>query len=99
MAVFISEDKKELIVTCGCGCEDAIHITIEADEDTYEYAFMTYMNGKFYSEQERGLFRTIADKTKKIWAILRNKDYYYSDIRMSRADFEEFKRYINSFPR
>ena len=28
----MSEDKKELIVTCKCGCQDTIHIKVD-DED------------------------------------------------------------------
>lgn len=32
---------------------------------------------------------------KKIWAIIRNKDYYYSEICMTRKDFETFREYIN----
>lgn len=96
MAVFKWEEKNELIITCGCGCEDSIHFAVDP-EDGYEYAVMTYMNGSFYRDQEDGVLGTIKRKAKKIWAILMNKDYYYSDIRMSRADFEEFRSYINSF--
>lgn len=28
MSVMILEDKKELIVTCKCGCQDTIHIRV-----------------------------------------------------------------------
>lgn len=41
------------------------------------------------------IFDVIKLKLKKIWAILRNKDFYYSEISMSREDFETFKEYIN----
>lgn len=28
MAVMISEDKKDLIVTCKCGCDEGVHLHI-----------------------------------------------------------------------
>ncbi len=32
---------------------------------------------------------------KKIWAIIRNRDFYYSEVIMRRSDFTDFKNYIN----
>ena len=43
MAVMISDDKKDLIVTCKCGCQDAIRIKI-GDEDRYDH----YPNSDLY---------------------------------------------------
>ena len=98
MAVMISDDKKDLIVTCKCGCQDAIHIKVDdEDKDADYYAIQTYMNGNWYRDQNDRIFRTIGRKLKKIWAIIRNKDYYYSDVLMSCEDFKKFKEYINQF--
>lgn len=96
MAVFITKDKKELMVTCECGCHDSVHIKIEGGDDD-DYALMTYLNGNWYRDQNDRLLRSIGRKLKKIWKILTNKDHYYSDILMTKADFEAFKEYINSF--
>ena len=52
----------------------------------------TYLSGHFYKEQENGVWK----KLKKIWAIIRNKDYYYSDVCMNKEQFEEFRAYIDS---
>ena len=42
MSVMISEDKKELIVNCKCGCEDTIHIRVnDKDKDSDYYAIQT----------------------------------------------------------
>ena len=96
MAVMISEDKKDLIVTCKCGCQDAIHIKIDdEDKDAVYYAIQTYMNGNWYRDQDDRVFRNIGRKLKKIWAIIRNKDYYYSDVVMNKEDFEQFKKWVN----
>ncbi len=99
MAVMISEDKKELIITCKCGCQDTFRIKIyNDDEEDYDYyGVMTYLNGNWYRDQEDKIVRTITRKLKKIWAIIRNKDYYYSDVLMSCNDFNKFKEYINQF--
>ena len=74
MAVFLSKDKKEMIVSCKCHCGTAAHITIDKEDK---------------------LLRVIERKLKKIWCIIRNKDFYYSDIIMKREEFEQFKEYIN----
>ena len=98
MAIMVSKDGKELIVTCDGGCEDAIHIRVD-DEDKCSnyYAVQTYMNGNWCRDQDDSVFRTIGRKLRKIWAIIRNKDYYYSEVLMSREDFEQFKEYLNRF--
>ena len=35
------------------------------------------------------------EKLKKIWAIIRNKDFYYSDIVLTKEDFKEFKKWVD----
>ena len=37
MAVMISEDKKELIVTCKCGCQDTIHIKVDDEVIAWQH--------------------------------------------------------------
>lgn len=95
MAVLTTNNKKEMIVTCKCCCEDSVHISLEKFDDN-DYAFMMFMNGSFSSEYSKTFWKVFVEKVKKIWAIIRNKDYYYHDIRMSKEDFEMFKEYINS---
>lgn len=84
----------ELFVDCMCGCGDSMRLSISKDEDLYGYyAIMTYMKGC----KNDSVWRTFCKKLKKIWAIIRNKDYYYSDILMTKEDYEMFKEYINKF--
>lgn len=98
MGVMISDDKKELIVTCECGCQDTIHIKVDdEDKETDYYAIQTYMNGNWYRDQDDRILRTIERKLKKIWTIIRNKDYYYSDALMNCEDFQKYKEYISQF--
>ena len=97
MAVMRSKDGKNLVITCRCGCDDGIRIQIVKDDYTFlqDYAWMTYLSGNFYKEQATTLSMW-KEKLKKIWAIIRSKDYYYSDIILNAEDFAELKEYINS---
>lgn len=50
MAVFKNFKDDELIVSCKCGCDKGIHLKIHDYEDG-DYAFLTYTNGNFYTQQ------------------------------------------------
>ena len=77
MAVMKNFDGNEIYIDCYCGCNDGIRFRIDkTDPDLY--CFTTYTNGNFYREQSDSIFRVIRKKMKKIWAIIRNKDFYYS---------------------
>ena len=93
MSVLLSKDKKELIVTCSCGCDSGVHMVIDNDEDTF--TLLSYINGNFYKDQISTLY-TLKNKAKKILAILLNKDYCYADVCMTKADFVKFRDYVNS---
>ena len=94
MAVMITDDKKELVVTCECGCNEAIHIKLD-DDDEYYTLLQTYMNGNWCRDQNDSVLKCIGRKLKKIWRIIRNKDYCYSEIFMSKDDFHKYKLFIN----
>ena len=93
MAVLRSKDGKELLVDCSCGCNEGLRISLKEDEDGY--AYLSYVSGNFYTEQD-GAFKRLGKKLKKMWRVLRGKDFVYSEICMTKADVEEFKEYINS---
>lgn len=69
-----------------------VHIKI--DNSFGDFSFMCFTNGNFYKDQY-GSLGVFKNKCKKIFAIIRNKDYHYSDIVMSKEDFQEFKNYVN----
>jgi len=91
MAVLTTKHNDEIILTCSCGCDDSVHLKITQEDDTF--AFMAFLNGNYYRDQCSG-FKLFTQKLRKIWAILTNKDYYYSDIILSAKDFEEFKKFV-----
>lgn len=95
MAVLKNKNNTELLVDCSCGCDEGIRFRIDKEDFDY-YCFMTYTNGRFYSEQNDKLWKVFCKKLKKIWAIIRNKDFYYAEVVMTKEQFDKFKEYINS---
>lgn len=99
MSVLMTKDKKEIVVTCNCGCHNSFHILIDDDDkDWGQYAFMCFLKGNEKTESERSSpWRAFKHKMEKLWCVLRGKDHCYSDTVMTKEDFEEFKRYMNQF--
>ena len=91
MSVLLNKTKDELIVTCDCGCDESFHIRLDVDDETY--ALLSYMNSNWYAEQTN-CKNIIVAKLKKIWSIIRGKDYHYSDIIMSKEDLKTFADFI-----
>ena len=58
---------------------------------------MSYLNGNWYRDQGDTILNTVGRKLKKIWSIITNKDFYYSEIVMSVDDFKQLKEYVNLF--
>ena len=95
MAIMKSKDGKNLIVDCNCGCDEGLRIRInEFDEDTY--AILTYTSGNFYKDQKLSCWSIFKLKCKKIWRIIRGKDYCYSEILISKEEYNELKDFINN---
>lgn len=100
MSVLKSDDGSELIVICNCGCDEGLHIIIEKDRNDIDpdndlFCYTTCLNSNWYRDHNKRISYIIWDKLRKIWAIIRSKDYCYSEIMMSRKDFEVFREYIN----
>ena len=95
MSVMKSKDGRELMVDCSCGCNDGVRIKVNT-EDKDMYFLVTYTNGNFYRDQNESILGVIKKKLKKIYSILANKDYCYSEICMTKEDFLEFKEFVNN---
>jgi hypothetical protein len=96
MAVLKNKNGKELYIDCCCGCNEGVRFKIDQYDDFDYYCFMTYTNGNFYREQGDTLWGILSKKLEKIWAIIRNKDFYYAEVVMTKDEFNEFREYINS---
>ena len=94
MALLKSKDGTELLINCTCGCDNGVLFKVDKEDEDF-YCFMTYTNSLFYTEQY-SMWRVFCKKVKRIWSIIRNKEYHYTDTYLTKAEFEEFREYINS---
>lgn len=92
MSVLYSKDNDGLFIDCKCGCSDGVKLKISKDDEFY--FLMSYVNGKFVSQQKQSILKVLLEKIKKIWFVIRGKDYCYSEICMSKDEFEEFRKFI-----
>ena len=94
MAVMRSSDGQDLMLDCRCGCCNGLRFTIDRySEDSY--GLITYTSGNFYAEQDMTLFAIWKSKLRKIWRILRNKDYCYSEVLLHKSEMEDFKEFLS----
>lgn len=96
MAVLKSKDGKELLIDCDCKCSDGLRVRVDKDRDFNTCYYLIYTSGNWFRDQDETIWKVISKKLEKIWAIIRNKDYYYAEIVMDGNDFNEFKKYISS---
>lgn len=74
MAVLMTKDKNEMIVTCDCGCMASYHMKIYKEGTSPEiYGYMSFLKSNFEDEQY-GPWNAFKRKVEKIWNILRGKD-------------------------
>ena len=62
--------------------------------DDGKTAFLSIVSNRFSTEQEGCIFR-LKEKIKRIWYILRNKEYCYFEVCMNESDLQEFKDFVN----
>ena len=93
MSVIKTKDGRDVQLDCRCGCCNGLRLTVDHYSDD-AYAILTYTGGNFYREQDETFWAITKKKLKKIWHILTNKDYCYSEIVMYKHEYEEFVEYL-----
>lgn len=75
------------------GCDNGVALRVTHDPlFGYEIALV---NDMFYTEQ-RTIMSRLIEKCKRIWCILRNKEYRYFNILIDERDMDDFKEFIKS---
>lgn len=77
-------------VYCKCGCCDGVVLKVDKELDIYELSLVSDIG---QIESEHG-WRRLKIKCKRIWNILRNKEYCYLEICMDDVDIDEFKNFV-----
>ena len=89
----ILQNNDELVSYCSCGCQEGVHLKVTKDEDDGKNLYLSFVSDKFYSEQENS-FSRLKEKLRRIWYILRNKEYHYFEIIMNENDIQDFKDFV-----
>lgn len=89
--VYFTEKENRCVVECDHCAGEGVMIAIDKEDDG-GYFYQLIMDSKWNMEQN-GFFW----KLKKIWAVIRNKDYYYSEICLSKEEFTKFRDWLNKF--
>lgn len=85
-----NKDENYCGLYCSCGCEDAVTFKVEKDKNS---VYVSLVSDGFYSHAMTGWAR-FKEKCKRIWYILRNKEYYYFSICLDGEDIKEFKKFV-----
>ena len=84
--------EKKIKCECDCGCGEEIRITKLSDEYSTDY-FIAIATENFYSKQD-GIIKTIKNRIKIAFNILRGKEYRMADLTISEADIKLLKKYL-----
>ena len=76
---------------CSCGCDEGVILKAEKDE-CLGYAF-SLVSDVYYIAQHSTIWR-FKEKCRRIWSIIRNKEYYYFNIWIDEEDIKEFKEFV-----
>ncbi len=86
------EQKNEFFIQCKYGCHNGLIFTWEKDEESL---WINVVESKWYSSQ-RGLLRRIKEKLRRLWFVLRGKEYSLFEMVVDGDKLEEFKEFVAS---
>ncbi len=82
--------KNEYVTFCKCGCGEGV--VLKADNTDNELS-LQLVSDNFYLMQNQGKM-SLKEKLKRIWFIIRGKEYCYFDILIDEDELQEFKKFI-----
>lgn len=88
-----TEELKQPIVVCDCGCGVLRVCRYEFDKDIIEYGLVLYKEE--FSNKQQTVLRLISTRIKHAWYTLIGKEFHLFDIVLTAEQFKEFKTNIN----
>ena len=76
---------------CSCGCSNGVHLKFKKDL----VCELSLVSDIYYSKTEP-LWTRFKEKCRRIWYIIRNKEYCYFNIFVEKEDLEEFKEFVSN---
>ncbi|MBR4023450.1 MAG: hypothetical protein IKI94_12830 [Ruminococcus sp.] len=80
--------RNEHVIFCECGCGNGV--VLKADNEESELS-LQLVSDNFYTKQTNVFW----EKLKRIWFIIRGKEYRYFDILISKDELKEFKNFVS----
>ena len=77
--VYQSKDHQSVFVNCSCGCGEGLEIRLNKYSQEEGDICISMVESKWYSEQIGG-WAHLKKKVKRLWRLVCNKDYYYSEL-------------------
>lgn len=93
----LNNSVKDFVVTCNCGCQEGMEFRFVKEnikDNNYQEYYIEFCTSKWDTEQDHGLNRFVY-VLKKIWSIIRGKDFYYSEIILTPKQWQQFRKCIN----
>lgn len=85
-----SDDGQQAALFCSCGCYNGVTMKFDKEDQTF---FLSLVSDDFYTMQTTAL-RRFVEKIKRIWCVIRNKEYSYTEIVIEKDDLDAFKEFV-----
>ena len=83
------------ILTAAVVVVRGLKVIVDKEDMEDSGVLMAFFSSDYYHTQNMSIFNVIKTKLKKIWYIIRNKDYCYSEILLTGKEFDEFRNHLN----
>ena len=93
--IYTNRVKDEIIVNCDCGCSSGLHWKAIQWGDDGEQYFVSLTEDSWYSKQTG----RIKPYFKRLWKALLGKEYYLTELVLSKDDVAEFVVFLRSLER
>jgi len=89
--IYINKQKDELIVNCDCGCGAGLLWQAAKWDDEGEQFYISLIEYSWYAKQTG----KIRPYFKRLWRVLRGKEYYLTEIVLSKSEAKEFESFLH----
>lgn len=82
--------ENEYVTFCECGCRNGVVLKFDNEDDDLS---VQLVSDNFYTMQNKGKV-SLKEKIKRIWCIIRDKEYCYFDILIGKNEIQKFKEFV-----
>lgn len=82
--------KNDYVMFCDCGCNEGVVFKIVNEDGDISVGLVS---DNFYIRQDKGNM-SFKEKIKRIWYIIKGKEYHYFDILITKDELQKFKEFV-----